>query len=506
MGKGKKRIRKTPTNPPVSNTYTLGEVFYGGSLGVYDKEFSVIGLGMARMTSNKDGTGHERKIDINPEAVKKSFGEFKEDFANSLYKSISAFYKNDANKYQNVINNGGQKRKPRKFTALSRNCVTFDINVIPSRLSSTTFTYIYQFDLSFHDQDYNINIVDNLKNLKQSLVTLKNDIIDLFNQYIPKEYQRDKSELDFQHADDLCRRYDTDNIQKIAPVISATKGKFEMSQVDLSQVAEHLLFKRAKRKSQSENTDEFDQVVLDHYCEGKSDAEIALHDFIRPSLKKHLGRSILKGVAAIATAIIYGPTPYAAQINSGISLATGKDILGHIGDFIGRITGKNSIAKHFQTGTLFDGDYGRERWWKSLSELNNQFVITEADIITFFTSKVANSAIGCGGAIAQAAQYHATQLKVELDSLDVPKAMDELLPIELILPDSICKAILQEDYTTDLEKEGIVQFGKVRKASHTTNPVEVKDHKHRSWAAHIDDDTDNNMNKNKSKNKKQKKR
>lgn len=508
MSKSRRRNKAEEVKRELSNTYVPGDI----EKTDLQKGSVVIGLGEVYAAPSKNKPSHECKININPEAVKRSFGEFRDAVKSKLTQSCTKLYLDDPNQYLTrdlewEENKYGEKIKekwtgkittgrPRKNISLD-----FDINVIPSRLSATTFTYIYQFELSFSDGEYKAHIVDNLQKFTECVRKFSKDLYDIYIQGIPKGY-RTPPKINISEILELCKSYGIDTIQERAPIISAENGKFNLTQVDISQLTKNVLCRHArisrhKKNGSLKEDKKYDKEVFESYCKGQSDAQIAFRQFLWENAKKHPFRHLIKGLTAVGTGLLYG-TGYVfgpigntifTKLNSlltlGSSLATNTkdptDALDLLGRFISKITGKKDIRKHFQTGSFFNENSSK----RVTDDILSQGVIPTTDIGSYIFSLITGNAInstinkgnGIIGGISQGTHYAATQLKVELDSLDVPKAMNDIDPIELLLPDlfkSMCRKI-------ELEGGGFLEFGKVQDASYTTGPEYSRDHIPSAW-------------------------
>ena len=505
-----RRNRSGKNKRKLNNTYLPGDI----EKTDLQKGSVVIGLGEVYAAPSKDKQSHECKININPEAVKRSFNEFKKVVKSKLTKTITDFYRKDTNQFSALDLQWKENEYGEKVEAGWKETVTkgrnrenitldFDINVIPSRLSATTFTYIYQFELSFYDGEYRAHMVDNLQKFNACLRQFTNDLYEIYTQAIPKGYKTPQK-INVTEILELCNSYGIKTIQERAPIISAENGKYNLTQVDISQLTQNTLYRHASISRHMEDgslkeDNKYDKAIFDRYCKGQSDAQIAFHQFLLENAKNHPFRHLIKGIAAVGTGILYGPgyglgpigstifTKLNSLLTLGSSLATNTkdttDALDLLGRAISKITGKKDIRKHFQTGSFFNENSSK----RVTDDILSQGVIPTTDIGSYIFSLITGNAInstinkgnGIIGGISQGTHYAATQLKVELDSLDVPKAMNDIDPIELLLPDII--DYLSKKIKIELEGGGFLKFGKVQDASYTTGDDYSRDHMPGAW-------------------------
>jgi len=260
---------------PIPHLYLPQEFIYGDTRKM-PQHTPILGLGVAYMKSNSDGSKHVESVDVNIKAVKKSFEPFIQNFRNTLFQSINSFYQSDSNKYKNIK---GEKNFNK---GISLGSLTFNVDVQPSRLSKTTFTYIYTFKLAFNDQDFKIEASNNIQNLQSVLSTFRTALVDKFNYFIGSEgVKRRESELNLQETIRLCEALEISEVQKNAPVLSSQNCQFNLSQVKFDSLVKDVLFRRAQRKGVDPRDKTYDPVLFERYCRGESDCQIATDDYIQ---------------------------------------------------------------------------------------------------------------------------------------------------------------------------------------------------------------------------------
>lgn len=236
------------------------------------QKYFVLGLGQCNVSGGK------ATFDLNPETVRKSFGELEHKILSNLTISLNSFYNNDKNTY---TKNGV------KFTLKSRN-YNLHFKIVPEvlPLNKTEFTYIYKFQLELKDGDIRITINDKLGKLLELLKNFRTDLVKAFNGFIEPNvegvcYPRTEEELSLTNIERIYNNCKLSELQKEAPIVSARDGKFQLSHVDAKMVRLNNLGTRCinvgednpeKPKNQR---GKFNEAVYEMYCGGMSDYDIA---------------------------------------------------------------------------------------------------------------------------------------------------------------------------------------------------------------------------------------
>ena len=424
------------------NTLRLLDVLKKGKLPA---KFHLFGLGEAYTTANTSKNRHVVNVNVNPEAVQKSFESFEKSFRSKLSVSINRFYAIDPNKWD-------KSSGPRQLD--------FKIKVSPSRLNKTSFTYIYQFELSFKDRDIHVNIVDNLQNLPELIKRFRKDFVICYNQPIPPApygKKRDENELDISQVLNLCGEYRISKIQENAPVISASTGKFNLTQIDLSELVKNVLYKRARKLDTDESDRAYNETIFKAYCIGKSDAQIALQ-------YKRFGwfGSTLLG---IATGMLYGFTPYGlSQIHDAYTIWVEDDILSEIGEDKLAILQTLPINK-------------KSKWERRLSN----YIIPTIDIAGFALGTIPGVTTGAIGAVWQGIHYIRSSKTIKEENAEVLKNIND----DSSVLTNILKCLFSRKKSKLVndkgEKTGDIVFSGVMESQYTMGPNDDIDHEYRSW-------------------------
>lgn len=239
-----------------------------------NQNFQVLGLGRCSVS----GSG-KASFDLNPETVRKSFGELEHKILSNLTISLNSFYNNDKNTY---TKNGV------KFTLKSRN-YNLHFKIVPEvlPLNKTEFTYIYKFQLELSDGDIRITINDKLGKLLELLKNFRTDLVKAFNGFIEPNvegvcYPRTEEELSLTNIERIYNNCKLSELQKKAPVVSALNGKFQLSHVDAKMVRLNNLGTRCINVGDEDPEDpksvsgKFNDAVYEMYCGGMNDYDIAL--------------------------------------------------------------------------------------------------------------------------------------------------------------------------------------------------------------------------------------
>lgn len=273
MGKRSNKKQKKNKNTGTVNGIVTPDMLppLGAPGGKVKQNCHVLGLGRYNVSDGK------ATFDINKSAVEKSFEKVQSDIKNNLTFALNSFYNSDKNVYYKdgkiyTLKNSNYKLK-------------FHILVDVVALNKTEFTYVYKFDLDFHDEVIQIHINDKIGNLSSSLKRFRTDLVDAFNKYIKSSSQvsnmRTENELDLSSVESIITQCDFAELQKNAPVASALDGKFQLSQVDERLVRTNNLGNRCINVGDEEpenpqsKSGKFNEAVFNMHCDGMSDYDIA---------------------------------------------------------------------------------------------------------------------------------------------------------------------------------------------------------------------------------------
>ena len=429
------------------------------------------------------------------------------------------FYTKDKNRYTNILENGEYINR-HFFKEFGGNNLTFKINVIPSRLCSTAFTYIYQFELFFKDQDFHVNIKDYLYKLPEKLQQLHDDVLYSYNQFIPEEeYKRKPNELDFGKVLDLCKRYGIEQIQENAPVISADKGKFNLANEEAYDLVTDVLYLRARGRNymlSNGTVRSYNKEAFALYCRGLSDAQAAYEWSFG---KKRGTGSYAK---SIATAKLYGfgstflsiGAFSISHLNDITTMAFGKDVpqtLSWISSHIPFKPFKHaaSFFDRFATPSMHNS---REEMTKKqkVDSFMSRFGIPGVDLglaslpwlgFAFsgpvgFALSAAGLGVGAAGAACQLTHYLCGKLNEDRGNLDIPKAMADVPAIDVFYTHHrFLKFWVKEEKVT-WDGDPVDFSREVDAPVYSTGPTDTEGHVFRSFWSNTSPEARNNAKKN----------
>lgn len=293
--------------------------------GLANGLYSVVGYGEANSTYVSEKKDHIVTLDMNPAAVARSLKPVEESLFSAFSDDLNSFYSKDNNEYT----------KDGKIFRLSKpvdeSSLKLKLYVETSALGKSQFTYLYKFELSFSDDGDTITWSGGLDKLESQLDVFRNKVLNLCNKRISgKRNLRNAKQLEFKRVLHVVTQYSLPDIQRLAPVLSAEKGRFELSEVDITSTRLRTM-EELSLGVRSKNIDgTFNDEVFDFYCEGKSDYDIVrilggeLSTYLQ-YYQKNFPKSLLYA-AGVVNAAVFSFLDYVNLVNDSYGLITGNDL------------------------------------------------------------------------------------------------------------------------------------------------------------------------------------